>query len=68
MRVALDRYAEGPAQPQVSNLQCHGLVINQQVLWLEVPVHHTVLVAVRKALDQLVQHALQEQAAAQRTG
>lgn len=57
--VALDWYAEGPAQPQVSDLECHGLVVNQKVLWLQVPVHHAVLVAVRQALDQLVQHALQ---------
>jgi hypothetical protein len=44
--VALDRYAEGAAQPQVSNLERHGLVVNQQVLWLQIAVHHAVLVAV----------------------
>lgn len=58
MRVALDWYAECPAQAQVCNLECHALVIHQQVLWLQVPVHHTMLVAVRQPLDELVEHAL----------
>jgi len=64
MCVALDWYAESPAQAQVCNLECHALVIHQQVLWLQVPVHHTMLVAVRQPLDELVEHALHHSATA----
>lgn len=62
MSVALDWYAEGSPQAKICDLECHGLVIHQQVLGLEVTVHDTMLVTMSQAFDQLIQHALQKQA------
>ncbi len=62
VRVALDGDAERAAQAQVCDLQALGRVVDQQVLRLQVAVHHTVLVAVRDALDQLVHEALRARA------
>lgn len=58
VRVGLDGHAEGAAEPQVSDFEAVHRVVNQQVLRLEVAVHHAVLVAVRDALHQLVHEAL----------
>lgn len=61
MCVAFDWYAKSTTQAKVCYLQGHRLVIHKKVLWLEVSVHYTVLVAVCQALDELVHHALQVQ-------
>lgn len=59
MSVGLDGDAEGAAEAQVCNLEAEGVIIDQEVLRLQVSVHHPVLVAVRCALHQLVHEALQ---------
>lgn len=56
--VAFDGDAEGAAEPQVCNLEAVLAVVHQQVLWLQIAVHDTVLMAVRYALYQLVHEAL----------
>lgn len=66
--VALDWDAEGPAQAQVGDLEAHGAVVDQQVLRLEVAVQHAVLVAVRQALDELVQEVLRAARECARSG
>ena len=58
MCVALDGYTEGAAKSQVCNLEAVLAVVHQQVLWLQIPVHDTMLMAVCHALDQLVHEAL----------
>ena len=58
MCVGLDGDAEGAAQVQICDLEAEGVVIDQHILRLQVAVHHTVHVAVRCALDQLVHEAL----------
>ncbi len=58
MCVTLDRYAECTTQSQISYLQTLCVIIYQQILWLQVTVHDTVLVAVRSTLDKLVHKTL----------
>lgn len=60
MRIALYGDAKGSAQAQVSNLQGICAVIHQQILWLQVPMHHAMLVTVGYPLQQLVHEVLQK--------
>lgn len=59
--VALDRDAEGTAQPQVGNLTAHDAVIYKQVLGFQITVHDAMLVAVRQAFNKLVHETLHVQ-------
>lgn len=58
MRVAFDGDAECAAEAQVGNLQALARIVHKQVLWLQIAVHHAVLVAVRDTFYQLVHEAL----------
>lgn len=60
MCVALDWYAEGASQSQVSYLQTLSLIIYQQVLRFQITMHDSVLVTMRCTLDELIHEALQE--------
>ncbi len=59
MCVAFYGYTEGTAEAQVCNFEAILTIVHQQVLWLQVAVHHTMLVAVRHSLDELIHEALQ---------
>ena len=59
MGIALDWDADCAPQPQVCNLEALRLIVHQQVLGLEVSVHHAMLVHVGCSFDQLVHEALQ---------
>jgi hypothetical protein len=59
MGVAADGDAELTAEAQVRNFEALLLGVYQQVLRLQVAVHHAMLVAVRHALDELVHEGLQ---------
>ena len=56
--VGLDGHAECAAQAQVGHLQDVGRLVHQQVLGLQVPVHHTVAVHVGDAQAHLVHKVL----------
>lgn len=61
MCVALDGNAKLAPQPEVGDLEGRvgvGGLVDQQVLRLEVAMHHAVLVAMRGAFEQLVHEAL----------
>ena len=60
MCVALDRYAEGTSQSQVSYLQTLSLIVYQQVLRFQITMHHSMLVTMCCTLDELIHEALQE--------
>ena len=59
MGVALDWDADCAPQSQVCNFEALRLIVHQQVLGLQVPVHHAMLVHVSCSFDQLVHEALQ---------
>lgn len=52
MSIDSDWDTKGSSQSKVSNLY-NSLFINEQILWLEVPVQHTTLMAEQDALEQL---------------
>ena len=58
MCIALDWNAEGTSQSQVSYLETLSVIIYQQVLRLQIPMHDSMLMAVRRTLDQLIHEAL----------
>lgn len=52
MSIDSDRDTKGSGQSKISNLY-NSLFINEQILWLEVPVQNTTLMAEQDALEQL---------------
>ena len=60
MRVALYWYAECATQSQVSYLQTLCVIIYQQILRLQVTMHHAMLVTVRSSLEKLIHEALHD--------
>jgi len=58
MRVALERDGEGAAEAQISDLENPLLLVQKQVLGLEIAVEDAVAVAVRDALAELEEKAL----------
>lgn len=60
MRIGSHRHTKCSGKPKVSQFYC-SLGIDQQVLWFEVTVQHTMWVAEGKALQKLEQVALGEE-------
>lgn len=59
MGVDSDRDPEGPSQAKVCQFN-HSFVVNQQVLWFQVPVEDPATVAEENALKDLVKVTLME--------
>ena len=57
MRISPDGNAEGPGQAEVGQLDVSA-VVDEQVLWLQIPVEYSVNVTVGDALQQLIHVAL----------
>ena len=60
MGVGLEWDAEGPAEPQVGDLELELGPVDEEVLRLEVAVEDAVLVAVAHALDELPHEPLHD--------
>lgn len=58
MSVDSDRNAEGPRQPEIRQFD-DSFVVNQEVLWLQVPVENSAAVTEVDALQDLVQVTLE---------
>ena len=58
--VGLERNAERPAQSEVRDLELELAPVHEEVLGLEVPVQHAVLVAVRNSLDEVEHEPLHD--------
>ncbi len=58
MGVGSDGDRERPPKTKVSNLEDLGGLVYQQILRLQITMHHAVLVAVSTTLQQLVHEAL----------
>jgi len=56
--IRLDGQAKGTRQTEISQLNVSALGIDQQVLWLQIPMENSVLMQVDKSLKNLEQKAL----------
>ena len=55
--VSLNWKTESASKTEISKLN-HSILVNQQVLWLQISVHHTVSVAVSGTLKNLISETL----------